>query len=202
MLHEWVGNLEPKIYHFSQSIFCPTEDASIYSFFDAPTVFTLHTLHKHNCPFCCGSNWVAPWSTVLPETLTGPRLTKKFPVFYGTRRFVTAFPGARHISWARAMQSTHPLSYFLNIHLILSSPPPTYLYVLRFVAFSQIPHRSPACLALVPHTIYMPYPSYFCWFEHLSSIRRLAQITKLVIIRLSPVLSYLEISPSRQLCSI
>ena len=32
------------------------------------------------------------------EKLTGSQLVKKFPVFYGTRRFITAFLGARHLS--------------------------------------------------------------------------------------------------------
>jgi hypothetical protein len=34
------------------------------------------------------------WSRVLPEKLTGPESFKKFPAFYGTRRFVTAFTTA------------------------------------------------------------------------------------------------------------
>jgi hypothetical protein len=37
-----------------------------------------------------------PWSRVLPEKLTGLQLVKKFPAFYGTRRFITAFTTARH----------------------------------------------------------------------------------------------------------
>jgi hypothetical protein len=35
-----------------------------------------------------------PWSRVLPEKLTGHQLVKKFPAFYGTRRFITAFTTA------------------------------------------------------------------------------------------------------------
>jgi hypothetical protein len=43
-----------------------------------------------------------PWSRVL-EKLTGRHLVKKFPVFYGTRGFITAFTRAHHLflSWAR-----------------------------------------------------------------------------------------------------
>jgi hypothetical protein len=39
--------------------------------------------------------------------LTGLRLVKKFPTFYGTRRFITTFTGARDLthSWARSIQS-------------------------------------------------------------------------------------------------
>ena len=38
-----------------------------------------------------------PRSGVL-ETLTDFKLVKKFPAFYGTRRFITAFTSARHLS--------------------------------------------------------------------------------------------------------
>jgi hypothetical protein len=40
---------------------------------------------------------LTPWSRVL-EKLTGLQLVKKFPSFYGTRRFITAFTSARHLS--------------------------------------------------------------------------------------------------------
>jgi hypothetical protein len=36
-----------------------------------------------------------PWSRVLPEKLTNPQMLKKFPAFYGTRMFITAFTRAR-----------------------------------------------------------------------------------------------------------
>jgi hypothetical protein len=39
-----------------------------------------------------------PWSIVLLEKCTGSELVKKFSTFYGTRRFITAFTGARHRS--------------------------------------------------------------------------------------------------------
>jgi hypothetical protein len=41
---------------------------------------------------------LTPWNTVLLEKLTGLQLVNKFPVFYGTRRFITAFTSARHLS--------------------------------------------------------------------------------------------------------
>jgi len=36
------------------------------------------------------------------------KLDRKFPAFYGTRRFITAFTRVRHcsLSWARWIQST------------------------------------------------------------------------------------------------
>jgi len=41
---------------------------------------------------------ITPWSRVFLEKLTGFKLVKKFPIFYGTRRFITAFTSARHLS--------------------------------------------------------------------------------------------------------
>jgi len=46
-----------------------------------------------------GDNYLlTPCSRVLVEKLTGFKLVKKFPAFYGTRRFITAFTSARHMS--------------------------------------------------------------------------------------------------------
>ena len=52
-------------------------------------------------------------SRVLPETLTGPQLLKKFPVFYGTGRFFTTFTRVHHlsISWASSIQSMPPIPH-------------------------------------------------------------------------------------------
>jgi len=41
---------------------------------------------------------LTPWSRILLENFTGFQLVKKFPAFYGTRRFITAFTSARHLS--------------------------------------------------------------------------------------------------------
>jgi len=38
------------------------------------------------------------WSRVFLEKLTGFQLVKKFPAFYGTQKFITAFASARHLS--------------------------------------------------------------------------------------------------------
>ena len=49
-------------------------------------------------------------SRVLLEKLTSFQLVKKFPAFYGTLRFITAFTSAHHLSLSRAssIQSTPP----------------------------------------------------------------------------------------------
>jgi hypothetical protein len=41
---------------------------------------------------------LTPWSRVLLEKLTDLKLVKKFPAFYGTLRFVTAFKSASQLS--------------------------------------------------------------------------------------------------------
>jgi hypothetical protein len=47
----------------------------------------------HECDVCkqAFTYLHTPWSRVLPEKLKRPELLKKFPAFYGTRRFITAF---------------------------------------------------------------------------------------------------------------
>jgi hypothetical protein len=52
---------------------------------------------------------LTPWSRVLLEKLTGLQLVKKFPTFYGTRRFITAFTIARHLSQLNPAHIPHIL---------------------------------------------------------------------------------------------
>ena len=67
--------------------------------------------------------WLTPYSTVLLEKLTGFKLVKKFPVFYGNRRFITAFTSASHLSlsWATSIHSIPPPPTSWKSILILSS---------------------------------------------------------------------------------
>ena len=110
------------------------------------------------------------WSRGPLENLTGFHLVKKFPTFYGTRKFITAFTSARHLSlsWARSIQSIPPTSHFLKIHLtiIISSTPgsPKWSFSLRF------PHQNPVHASPVTHTRYMPRPSHSSRFYHPKNI--------------------------------
>jgi hypothetical protein len=62
-----------------------------------------NTLVKVNkCLFVILTYLLTPWSRVVLEKLTGLQLVKKFPAFYGTRRFITAFTSVRHLSLSLA----------------------------------------------------------------------------------------------------
>ena len=82
------------------------------------------------CFSCSLPYLLTPWCRVLLEKLTGLQLVKKFPAFYGTRRFTTALTSVRHLSlsWASPTQSTypHPTSWrsilILSTHLRLGLP--------------------------------------------------------------------------------
>jgi len=65
---------------------------------------------------------LTPWRRVILEKLTGFQLVKKFHAFYETRRFITAFRSAQHLSsWASLIQSTPLETTSWRSILILSS---------------------------------------------------------------------------------
>jgi hypothetical protein len=50
---------------------------------------------------------LTPWSRVLFEKLTDSQPVKKFRALYGTRRFITAFTTARHLSILSRINAVH-----------------------------------------------------------------------------------------------
>jgi hypothetical protein len=66
--------------------------------------------------------YLFPWSRVLREKLTVAQPLKKFPVFYGPRRFMTLFTTARHWSLSSARRIQPPPSHFVSLILILALP--------------------------------------------------------------------------------
>ena len=123
----------------------------------------------------------SPWSRVLLEKLFGSQLVKKFPAFYGTRRFITSFTCARYLSlsWASSLQSMSP-SYFLKIHLniMLPSTPESSKWHISL----RFPHQSPICISLLPHTCYMPRPPHSSRFDHPNNTGSRVQIIKLLAV--------------------
>jgi len=84
---------------------------------------------------------LTPWSRVLLEKLTGLQLVKKFPAFYGTRKFITALtrecpPPVPILS---QLNPVHTLtSHFLEIHLVITLPsttgsPQRYTYIYIYI---------------------------------------------------------------------
>ena len=124
---------------------------------------------------------LAPWSTVLLEKLTDLQLVKKFPEFYRTRKFITAFTSARYLSlsWASPIQSIHPHSTSWRSILILSSHLRVGLPSGLFP--SCFPHQNPVHASPLPHTRYMPRPSHSSRFHHPQHIGWGVQIIKLLI---------------------
>ena len=97
-----------------------------------------------------------PRSRILLEKLTGSQLLKKFPAFYGNRRFITAFTRFRHLSlsWARSIQSIplHRISWrsilILSFHLRLGLP--SSVFSLRFS------HQNSVYVSVLPIRVTCP----------------------------------------------
>jgi len=106
------------------------------------------------------SYYRTPRSRVLLENLTGPQLSKKYPAFYGTRRFITAFTSVRHLSltWASSIQSILPHHTFSRSIVILSSH--LSLGLPGGLFHSGFPTKTVYTPLLYPHTRYMPRPSH------------------------------------------
>jgi hypothetical protein len=98
---------------------------------------------------------LTPWNKVLLEKITASQLVKKFPAFYGTRKFITAFTSARHLtlSWVRSIQF---ITHTWKSILILSSYPwmglPSSVFHLGFpIKTLYTPLLFPTVLHAFPH---------------------------------------------------
>ena len=132
--------------------------------------FPLHTAISTALPTLCQStlnpysDLLTPCSTVLLQKLSGPQLVKKFPAFYGTRRFLTVFTNARHLSlsWVSSIQSTPPYPTSWRSILILSS---LLCLGLPSCLFPQVYHQNPTYTSPLPHTCYILRPTHSSRFS-------------------------------------
>jgi len=98
----------------------------------------------------------------LFEKLIGFQQVQKFPWFYGTRMFITAFTIARPaVPTPNQLDQVHtPTSHFLKTHLniILPSTPGSFKWSLSF----RFPHQNPVHTShLHPHALHAPPISFF-----------------------------------------
>ena len=88
-------------------------------------------------------NWpiLTPWRRGLPDKPAGSQLVRKFPAFYGTRRFITTFTRAQsHVPVLSQINPVHaPLSNFSKIYfnIILPSVPGCYKWTPSLGFFQQ-----------------------------------------------------------------
>ena len=98
-----------------------------------------------------------------------------------TWRFITVVTSARHLSlsWSQLDPVHKPTSNFLKIYLniILPSTPGSPKCSLSF----RFPHQNPVHASSLPHTRYMPRPSYSSRLYYPNSIGWAVQIIKLLI---------------------
>ena len=129
---------------------------------------------------------LTPWNRVLLEKLTGSQLVKKSPAFYGTRSFATTFTRARNLSLSRtgSIQSMPLHSTSWRSVLILSS------HLRLGLPSGSLPSRFPTTSPL-PHMYYVPRPSHSSRFDHPNTIWWGVNIIKLLIMKFSPLPSYL-----------
>ena len=106
---------------------------------------------------------LSPWSRVL-EKLTGSQPVKKFPAFYGNRRFITAFTEVRHLSIFRAtsiqfMSKSHFRKTHLNVILPSTTGSSKWSLSLRF------PQQNPVCTSPL-YVLHAPPILFFSICSH------------------------------------
>jgi len=113
--------------------------------------------------FCLAIHLITslPRGVVLLEKVTGSQLVKKFPTFYGTRRFNTAFIRARHLALSCATCPVYAsTSQFLEVQLnnTLPSTPGSSKWFLSF----RFPQQYPVYAShLPPYMLRAPPISFF-----------------------------------------
>ena len=100
---------------------------------------------------------------VLLEKLTGFQLVKQYPVFYRTRRLITAFTGSHQL--APILSQLYPIhiptSHFLKIFII-----PFTSGSSKWSLSSGFPTKTLYMPLLSCHTCYMQRPYHSSRFDH------------------------------------
>jgi len=122
-----------------------------------------------------------PTSRLLPQNLTVPLLVQKFPGFYWTRMFVTAFikkPDTCAYFEPDQPSSRSP-SNFMKIlfNIILPSMPGSSKWPLSL----RFPHKIPVGSSPLPHKCLMAFPFHSSWFDPKVNICWGVQIIKLLV---------------------
>ena len=91
--------------------------------------------------------------------------SQKFPAFYGTQRFITAFTSARHLSLsgASSIQSIPP--HRTSQRSILHYPP-TYVWVSQVVSFPQVSPPNPVYACPLPRRA--TCPAHLIYFDFIT----------------------------------
>jgi len=122
-----------------------------------------------------------PWSRALKKLIV-TNLVKKFPVFYGTRRFITMLPRARHRPLPEPDKSSphFPTLFSLDpFHYY----PPIYAWVFHVVSLPfRFPDQNFVCTCHLSHACCMPLQSHLPWLCRWS-----VQDMKLLIMQSSPI---------------
>jgi hypothetical protein len=111
----------------------------------------LRNLHSEDIYLTTHS--LIPWSTVLLEKLTGFQQVKKFPAFYGTRKFITVFTSARHLSLSKVSVQVRGLMYEWFVT--------RYVFTARSYHQAQPPswRTTPCRMSATAYSIYSQLPS-------------------------------------------
>jgi hypothetical protein len=176
----------------------PIADSScrLYRFYRSKKLVPVRTqIFSLLSPLCLPASFVSSYPTkhqpsyTLLEKLTVPQLVKKFPAFYGIRKFVTAFTNAWRLflSRARPHESSSHFLYILFIPLLIYPFYPTsyisflshFLYIL-FIPFLIYPFYPTSYISFLSHFLYIlfipfliypfystSYISFIILFSHL-----------------------------------
>ena len=125
--------------------------------------------------------YITPWSRALIEKLTGSELVKKFSIFYGTQKFITAFRNSDTCPCRQPDQPNPCLPYPLLEDSFLYYPP-IRVQVLQVVSFPQVSPPISLRTSPVSHACHMPRSSHFPWDDHPNNIWWGVKIIKLLVV--------------------